>query len=43
MILLADTLWMTDAHDLLISSLVALLAHNPDARVHLGALHLGSQ
>jgi len=27
---------MTDAHDLLISSLAALLAHSPSARVHLG-------
>ena len=37
MILLADTLWVSSAHDLLLSSLVRLLAHTPTARIAICA------
>ncbi|GAA6007063.1 uncharacterized protein JCM10292_003446 [Rhodotorula paludigena] len=36
-ILLADTLWYSEGHDLLLSSLSSLLARNRDARVHICA------
>ncbi|GAA6009272.1 hypothetical protein JCM10207_004330 [Rhodosporidiobolus poonsookiae] len=36
-ILLADTLWYSDGHSLLLSSLVRLLAHTPTARIHICA------
>lgn len=37
LILLADTLWVSSAHDLLLSSLVRLLAHTPTARIAIYA------